>query len=102
MPRMNLKAFDLSGRTALVTGAGVGLGRAIALSLADAGAAVGVHYNSSREGADEAVREIIGKGGRAFAIQGDLTSETAANALVDRVVAEGNGRLDILVNNAGA
>jgi 3-oxoacyl-[acyl-carrier protein] reductase len=98
-----MQAFNLAGRVALVTGAGVGLGRAIAEALAEAGAFVGLHYNSSRTGAEEALAGITKRGGSGggVVVQGDLTEEDAANATVDAVVKQG-GRLDILINNAGA
>ena len=91
----------LSGRAALVTGAGVGIGRAVALSLAGAGAFVGVHYHTSeREGA-ETLDSIRAAGGSGALLRADLTAEADAAAVVDRFVAEA-GRLDVLVNNAGS
>src|SRR3954451_12996048 len=90
----------LSGRVAVVTGASKGIGAAIAVQLAQAGAAVVVNYSSSREGADRVVGEIKGNGGRALAVQADLSKE----ADVRRLFAEAKkafGRLDVLVNNAG-
>ena len=93
-------AFDLSGRVALVTGAGVGIGRATALALAAAGAAVGVHCKSSVAEAKQVVDEIAKLGGRGFLLQGDLSLEEPANQVVDQLLAQA-GRLDILVNNAG-
>jgi NAD(P)-dependent dehydrogenase (short-subunit alcohol dehydrogenase family) len=91
--------LDFTGRVALVTGAGSGLGGAIALRFAEAGARVAAHYRASRTGA-EALAERIGAG-RAIAIGGDLTKEPDARALVARTV-DAFGRLDVLVNNAGA
>ena len=93
------RLLDFTGRVALVTGAGSGLGGAIALRFAEAGARVAVHYRASRGGA-EALAERIG-GGRAIAIGGDLTKEPGARLLVARTV-DAFGRLDVLVNNAGA
>lgn len=91
--------MSLTG-VALVTGAGTGLGRAIALTLGQRGARVAVHYQKSREGA-EAVAAALRQGGtQAEALQGDLTRSADANALVDAVVAR-FGQIDILVNNAG-
>jgi 3-oxoacyl-[acyl-carrier protein] reductase len=90
----------LAGKVAVVTGASKGIGAAIAVQLARAGAAVVVNYSSSKEGADRVVGEITGNGGRAVAVQGDLSKE----ADVRRVFAETKkafGRLDVLVNNAG-
>ena len=92
--------LDFTGKTALVTGAGRGLGRGIAARFAQAGAAVAVHYRSSAEGARALVRSIEDGGGRAMAVQADLRRTEDASRLVAEVV-EGLGRLDVLVNNAG-
>ena len=101
MPDPASNPLDLRSRVALITGAGVGIGRATALALGRAGAAVGIHYNSSTAEAEEVVAQLRNLGARAIAIQADLTSEQQANNLVDRVLAE-FGRLDILMNNAGS
>jgi 3-oxoacyl-[acyl-carrier protein] reductase len=93
-------AFDLTGRAALVTGAGVGIGSATAIELARAGATVGIHYYSSQEGANQTLAAIQELGGRAILLAGDLTQEDAANRVVDQFVAFA-GRLDVLFNNAG-
>jgi 3-oxoacyl-[acyl-carrier protein] reductase len=93
--------WSLAGRVALVTGAGVGIGRATASLLGQAGAIVGVHYHTSRAGADETVRAIQANGGTAHLLAGDLTIEADANRIVDQLV-EKTGRLDILFNNAGS
>lgn len=92
--------FDLSGRTALVTGGGRGIGRHIALGLAEAGARVLV---ASRKVAncEEVVREIERRGGSGAAREADLTREEDLAALADWACGE-TGRLDVLVNNAGA
>ena len=92
--------FDLDGRTALVTGASRGLGRAIALALANAGAdvALGVREPSS---AADVVMQIEAMGRRAVAVRMDVLDLGQITAAVDEVV-ERLGRLDILVNNAGA
>lgn len=94
-------AFDLSGRVALVTGGGVGIGQAVAVALGAAGAKVAIHFHSSRAGADETLKQVRAAGGEGMVIQGDLTREDAANATVDAALKQ-LGRLDILVNNAGA
>jgi 3-oxoacyl-[acyl-carrier protein] reductase len=99
---MSLPApFDLSGRVALVTGAGVGVGRAVALALAGAGARVGLHYHTSAREADETLAAVRRSGGDGLLLPADLTDETQASGVVDRLIAEA-GRLDILVNNAGS
>jgi NAD(P)-dependent dehydrogenase (short-subunit alcohol dehydrogenase family) len=84
---------------ALVTGAAKRIGRAIALDLAKHGWSVAVHYRNSAAEAAEVVREIDGGGGRAAALQADLTREAHAQALVPRAV-EALGPLTCLVNNA--
>lgn len=96
---LGTRLFDLSGRVAIVTGASRGLGRAIALALAAAGADVAI---SSRNAADlgPLCDEIGETGARAAAITAEITSETSCEALVEQTVAR-LGRLDILVNNAG-
>src|SRR5262245_41154969 len=90
----------LAGKVAVVTGASKGIGAAIATHLAAEGAVVVVNYSSSKAGADKVVGEINGSGGKALAVQADLSKE----ADVRRLFAETKqafGKLDILVNNAG-
>jgi 3-oxoacyl-[acyl-carrier protein] reductase len=90
----------LEGKVALVTGAGRGIGRAIAAALAAEGAAVAVNYRSSRAGAEEAVAEIVAGGGRAIALEADVSDPAQAAGLVRETIAALGG-LHILVNNAG-
>lgn len=90
----------LNGKVAIVTGASKGIGAGIAKTFAAAGAAVVVNYASSREGADKVVAEIESKGGRAIAVQGDVSKR----ADVERLFAETKkafGTPNVLVNNAG-
>lgn len=89
------------GGVALVTGAGKRLGQAIAVELGRAGMRVVVHYNESREGAEETCRRIRDQGGDAVALGADLSSRDAARSLVDRSL-EALGRLDSLVLNAAS
>lgn len=91
---------DLSGRRALVTGASRGLGRAIAIALAEVGADVVVNYLSNEAAAHETAQAIEALGRRAVAIAADVREEAAVKAMVAQVV-EQLGGLDILVNNAG-
>jgi 3-oxoacyl-[acyl-carrier protein] reductase len=93
-------AKKLAGKVAVVTGASKGIGTAIALQLAAEGAGVVVNYSSDKAGADRVVGEITGSGGKAVAVQANLSKE----ADVRRLFAETDkafGKLDVLVNNAG-
>ena len=90
----------LTDKTALVTGAGRGIGRAIALKLAKLGAKVIVNYSGSKEKAEETVEMIRSAGGNAEALQCDVSDYKACGELAKSVI-EKYGRLDILVNNAG-
>ncbi len=91
----------LSGKTALVTGASRGIGRATALALAQAGAQVLVHYGRGKDEAEAVVREILSAGGRAQALSADLASPNGPRALAAEVRTIVGDRLDILVSNAG-
>jgi NAD(P)-dependent dehydrogenase (short-subunit alcohol dehydrogenase family) len=92
---------SLSNKTALVTGASRGIGRATALALAEAGSRVIVHYGSSKAEADKVVQEIRSAGGQADAVQSDLGTTDGATILARKVQKLVNKRLDILVSNAG-
>jgi 3-oxoacyl-[acyl-carrier protein] reductase len=91
----------LSGKTALVTGASRGIGRAIALALAQAGAQVLVHYSGNEKEADAVIAQIRKGGGKAEKVGTDLGTPDGAHTLARRVRDIVGGRLDILVANAG-
>ncbi len=91
---------QLHDRAALVTGAGRGIGRAIALRLAAAGARVAINYRASRQEAEALAGEITAAGGRAEIFPADVSQPAEAQALIE-AVHKTMGRLDILVNNAG-
>jgi 3-oxoacyl-[acyl-carrier protein] reductase len=90
---------ELAGRVALVTGAGRNIGRAIALALAEGGAAVVVNARANRAEAESVARKIEAKGGRALAQMADVANAAAVERMVATAV-DRFGRLDILVNNA--
>jgi 3-oxoacyl-[acyl-carrier protein] reductase len=92
---------SLSGKTALVTGASRGIGRASAVALAQAGAQVLVHYSSGEKEADAVVAQIRNAGGRAEKVGADLRQADGPHLLAKRVRAIVGDRLDILVANAG-
>ncbi|MGC1906249.1 MAG: SDR family NAD(P)-dependent oxidoreductase [Candidatus Acidiferrum sp.] len=91
----------IQGKTALVTGASRGIGRATALALADAGARVLVHYRSASEEANAVVTDIRDAGGRAHALRADLATADGPAVLAQSARELLDGRLDILVLNAG-
>ena len=90
----------MQDRIAVVTGASRGIGRGIALELAKRGAAVVVNFQKNAQAAEDLAQEITAMGGRALPVQGDVSQEEAANALIKTTV-DHFGRIDILVNNAG-
>ena len=93
--------FDLTGKTALVTGGSRGLGRAIALAMAGQGADVAINYRGNAEAADAVVAEITAGGRRSLAIQGDTSAGREACEAIVKAALDGLGSVDILVNNAG-
>ncbi len=90
----------LTGKVAVVTGASKGIGAAIAKKLAEDGASVVVNYASSKTGADAVVAAIAAKGGKAFAVKGDVSKSAEAKGIIDAAIKQ-FGKLDILVNNSG-
>ena len=90
---------ELSGKVAIVTGAGRNIGRAIALALADAGASILVNARANRAEADAVAGEILAMGGKALIHIGDVADAKAVQAMADAAV-NGFGRIDILINNA--
>ena len=95
---MNLDRFNLNDRVALVTGAATGLGAAIAVALAEAGAGVMCHGNTRSP--ESTCGRIISAGGVAHAVTGDLSNAETPKDLIDKTL-ERFGRIDILINNAG-
>src|SRR5215510_12936336 len=93
--------MDLKGKAAIVTGAATGIGHATALALANCGAAVAVNYHRNEIGAEQLRKQIVAEGGRAIAVQADVTQSADVEALV-RQTTEELGPVDILVNNAGS
>src|SRR5438270_993957 len=89
------------GKTAVITGAGHGIGRTIALGFAEQGATVMVHYTSSEQGANEVVAQIQQQGGHALLARADLRQEAEVKRLVEQAH-EQLGAIDIWINNAGA
>ena len=91
---------SLTGQAALVTGAGAGIGAGVACALGAAGAAVAVNYASNADGAEAVAGEIRARGGEAFAIKADVSSEAEVHDMFAKTVAR-LGTVDILVNNSG-
>lgn len=92
--------LNLESQIALITGSSRGIGRAIALLLAERGACVAVNYLDEKDKAEAVINEIVGKGGEAIAVQGDVSQRRDCEQLVEKTLAC-FGRIDILVNNAG-
>jgi len=90
----------LGGKTAIVTGSSYGIGKGIAILLAQEGAQVVVNYSKSDEKAQQVIAEIVGQGGKASAFKADVSQSEEVKRLFDRCI-EDYGRVDILVNNAG-
>src|SRR5262249_6232938 len=90
---------ELSGRVAVITGAGRSIGRAMALELASAGCAVVVNVRQNRADAEEVVKAIEAKGGKAMTAVADVTDAKAVQAMADAALKQ-FGRIDYLVNNA--
>ena len=91
---------DFDGKTVVITGAGRGIGRRLAVDFAAAGARVVVNYAVSADGARDAVGEIAAAGGEAIAYRADVADGAAVNAMFDAAL-EAFGSIDVLVNNAG-
>lgn len=92
--------MNLTGKVAIVTGSSKGIGAAIALAFANAGADVAVNYNRDQAGAEEIVRQIGEMGRKAKAYKADVADSEQVQTMIDSVVTD-FGRIDILVNNAG-
>src|SRR5262247_1952346 len=97
---MEIEMSTLTGKVAVVTGASKGIGAALAKGLAAAGAAVAVNYVADKAGAERTVSEITGKGGKAVAIQADVSKAADVKRLFE-ATQKAFGAIDVLVNNAG-
>jgi 3-oxoacyl-[acyl-carrier protein] reductase len=93
-------AISLQDKVVVVTGAGMGIGAALARGFAGAGAQVAAHYHRSAEGAQAVAAEVQAAGGRVTLLQADLTDRTAVTGLFD-TISETLGGVDVLVNNTG-
>jgi 3-oxoacyl-[acyl-carrier protein] reductase len=98
--KLRRRRMDLTDKVAVVTGSSRGIGRAIALRLAQGRAKVVVNYRGSESAANEVVKQILEDGGEAIAVQADVSQMAEAQALID-AAKKTFGRVDILVNNAG-
>ncbi len=95
-----MNKIDLSGKIAVVTGASGGIGKAVAITLASAGAAVAVHYGHNKKAADDVVNQIIANKGKAKAFSADVSDSNALEAMFNEIDSS-LGTVDILVNSAG-
>jgi len=93
--------FDLTGKTALVTGGSRGLGRAIAIAFAGQGADIAINYRGNAEAAEEVAGRIAALGRRAVTVQGDTSAGREACEAIVKAAIDELGSIDILVNNAG-
>ena len=93
--------MSLNGKTAIVTGGGRDIGRACVLRLAQDGANVAINYHSSGDGAESAVSEIVGAGGKAFALQGDMTNPADVESLIGETRSQFGSKIDIFVHVTG-
>ena len=93
--------LNLQGKTALVTGGNIGIGRAVSLALARCGADVALTYYSHKEEGEQTAQEILDMGQKAVALQLDATDAGQVNDVVGRVAETFGGHIDILMNNAG-
>ncbi len=90
----------LKGKTALVTGAATGIGKAIAIELAKQGAEIVVNYIGNKDVADEVVKQLRKIGGKCLAVEADVSNQSQVNQMVQKTIQE-FGKIDVLVNNAG-
>ena len=91
---------DLDGKAILITGASTGIGAALVRAFAAQGASVAIHYNESRQAAENLLGEVEGEGGKAVLVQGDVSADGVTERVVEEAAAH-FGRLDGLINNAG-
>jgi len=92
--------MKLAGKTALITGGGTGIGRAISLLFAREGAAVAINYSKSEAEASETASAVQESGGRSMLVRTDVSSDSQVRQMMERVHGE-LGAIDILINNAG-